>query len=138
MAEADAPRVAGSSRHCVSASSGGPGIVRSGDFSVGPFGHYAAIWHSGQGKLWWQPAKIDSVAGLQVEARRLDRSGVSKTYSYHSIARAIDAYGPFDRRGMSLFSPPFFPTDMRLPTTGDWLLVARNGRNWACVLFRLD
>ena len=89
------------------------------------------IWHDGSGKLWFVPAQMDTQAMLTVEARRLDSAHAKRVYKSSRIGRPA---GSRDRRSLSL-GPPFYPTDIRLPSPGVWLLVAHAGTNWGCFVF---
>jgi hypothetical protein len=109
----------------------GRGATTSGDFKVTAFSQYPMIWHSGQGKLAWYPAQMDTSAALVVDARRLDKPQAGRTYRSTTIAQGSPSTAV-------LHPTLFYPTHIYLPSVGIWLLVAHAGANWGCFVFRLE
>ena len=136
------PRVANATerieRRCVGVIGGAqqPHARQSGEFQVGSFFAYPGIWHSGQGKLWFAPTHPDTQAVLTVEARRLDSVGVARVYVSSRIGRVVSSMRPLDPK--SVTSAPFYPTNIRLPSPGTWLLIVRAGMNWGCFVFEFQ
>jgi hypothetical protein len=111
-------------RRCVNADAG---AMRSSDFVAGPFDRYNDLWRQGYGKLWWHPNEMPSEAPmLTVQATRLDEVAESRVYETRDIASPS---GPGESRATSA---RFYPTGIRLPTVGRWMMVATAGNNWGC------
>lgn len=111
-------------RRCVHA---GANAVRSGDFVAGPFAYYNEIWHQGYGKLWWHPAEMPPKPPLLiVQATRLDAEAESRVFESSHIAWPS---GPTESEATSI---KFYPTGIRLPTAGRWMMVATAGNSWGC------
>jgi hypothetical protein len=120
-------------RVCVDA--GTANVVRSGEFYAGPFAGYSENWHtiSNWYKLWWQPAHLpdaDVPFGLTVRIALLD--SVSETY----VMRTTSQIMPAAQLAM-MNHTPFFGSEIHLPHTGRWLMVASTGANWGCFVYML-
>ncbi|MCA9720835.1 MAG: GNAT family N-acetyltransferase, partial [Gemmatimonadetes bacterium] len=127
MESAPGVTIAGTTeRRCVPADRD---VVRSGDFVAGPFAWYNEVWHQGYGKMWWQPSEMPPVAPtLIVRATRLDAPAEGRVYETSEVAQ------PSGPRESAWTRIRFYPTGIRLPTVGRWLLVATAGNNWGCVV----
>jgi hypothetical protein len=111
-------------RRCVNADADSK---RSGDFIAGPLLLYNDVWRQGSGKLWWHPNEMPSEAPmLTVHATRLDESAEARVFDSATIAWGS---GP---NASATTSPKFYPTGIRLPTVGRWMMVATAGNNWGC------
>ncbi|MDX2260088.1 MAG: hypothetical protein SFU84_00145 [Gemmatimonadales bacterium] len=103
--------------------------VRSGDFIAGPFETYNDVWKQGYGKLWWHPSEMTPKPPLLVvQATRLDEQAESRVFESSDIAWPS---GPKESEATSL---KFYPTGIRLPSLGRWMLVATAGNNWGCFI----
>jgi hypothetical protein len=109
-------------------------IAQSGDFVVGPFDRYSAVWHTGYGKLWWQPRHISTneTLPLVVRASRLEPAGSDRVFGQSSLARGGSPTGGI------ISQTRFYPTGIHFPTTGTWLMVATAGDNWGCFVFSFE
>ena len=117
---------ASADRRCVNADAD---TVRSGDFLAGPFSRYTDTWRQGSGKLWWHPSEMAAQAPvLIVHAVRLDQAAESRVFESSQVARPS---GPGQN---ALTGFRFYPTGIRLPTVGRWMMVARAGNNWGCFI----
>jgi len=106
--------------------------VRSGDFIAGPFESYNDVWKQGYGKLWWHPSEMTPKRPLLVvQATRLDEQAESRVFESSDIAWPS---GPNESEATSL---KFYPTGIRLPSLGRWMLVATAGNNWGCFIHTL-
>jgi hypothetical protein len=114
------PEVGTAERRCVEA--GHARYARSGEFSVGPFDHYSAVWNAGYGKLAWGLVRASSAAAqhLEIEAVRLDRPATPYLF---------DAARVF---------PNMYAGNFHLPSTGRWMLVGTAGDAWGCFVFEVS
>jgi hypothetical protein len=113
-------------RKCVNADADSK---RSGNFVAGPLLLYNDIWRQGYGKLWWHPNEMPSERPvLIVQATRLDEAAESRVFEAKQIAWPS---GPNESEATSI---KFYPTGIRLPTVGRWMMVATAGNNWGCFL----
>jgi hypothetical protein len=123
-----------SDRVCVEI--GSANIVRSGEFYAGPFVLYAENWHqfTEWSKLWWQPAhKPEPVKPFELTVRiALLDDAVPETYFYRS-----ESHTASKKELAAIPDTPFFPSAIRLPHPGRWLMVPSMGSNWGCVIFTL-
>jgi hypothetical protein len=113
-----------SERKCVETK--GSDVARSGEWVAGPFEQHPNIWHQSLGKIWWVPlhkgAGVSST--LVVRATRLDGPAPKLAYEVEERTRSENG-------------DEFFPSGIRVPTVGRWMLVATNGPNWGCFLMDL-
>jgi hypothetical protein len=98
---------------------------KSGEFSVGGFSVYDAIWHQGQGKLAWKPLHPNANSPLVIRALSLDNPGTPVEYRFTTMTGSIE-------ENMAIY-----PSTLRLPRAGNWLLMAESGTNWGCFLYTL-
>ena len=110
--------------------------VRSGEFVAGNFAAYPMFYREGTGKIWWAtahwpelqpsgwPAK--GAMPLTVRVTRLDTIAPGQVYTYGTWAKPAGQKGDL-----------FVPSDLRLPTPGQWMLVATAGPNWGCFVYDL-
>jgi hypothetical protein len=98
---------------------------QSGDFSVGGFSLYDAIWHQGAGKLVWKPAHPAAGTPLLIRAVSLD--GVTPPVEHRTN----------DMTGSIADNTAIYSSTFRLPRAGNWLLTAEAGTNWGCFLYTL-
>ncbi len=97
--------------------------VRSGDIVAGTFDVRALILtvppeDRPQRKLWWAPVHMSKAPELRIRAGKLNAPGVTATLNFESKA-------PVD----------FFPSGVRLPEPGRWILVVTSGSNWGCFIY---
>ncbi len=105
------------------------GAMRSGDFVAGPFDLYNGVWRQGYGKLWWHPNEMPPEAPvLVVQAIRLDEPADGLVFEAKQVAGQS---GPTESGATGT---RFYPTGIRLPTVGRWMLVATAGNNWGCFI----
>ena len=109
-------------RRCVDGT--GQPTAESGEFVVGPFSLYRRSWDSGYGKLWFRPRIAHEGDTLTVRAVSLHTAQDVQVYKLWSLARPI----PDDGRW-------FYPSGVRLPHPGSWLLEVSTTGNWGCFLF---
>jgi hypothetical protein len=101
--------------------------MRSGDFVAGPFDWYNGAWRQGYGKIWWHPDEMPSERPvLIVQAARLDEPAESRVYEATFVSWPS---GPNESEATSI---KFYPTGIRLPTVGRWMMVVTAGNNWGC------
>jgi hypothetical protein len=98
---------------------------KSGEFSVGGFALYDAIWHQGQGKLAWKPLHPDAHVPLVVRAVSLDAPATPIEYKFSTL------------NGSPADNSASYSSEMKLPRPGNWLLTAEAGPNWGCFLYTL-
>ena len=111
----------------------GAQAVQSGDFTAGPFASYNDFWRQGYGKLWWHPSEMGStVPVLTVHATRLDQEAESRVFEASEIA------WPSGPGASAATSTRFYPTGIRLPSVGRWMLIATAGNNWGCFIHTID
>ena len=128
-------------RRCVSV--GAHDVVRSGDFVVGPFSAYPMVWQQGFAKLWWIPMQTPAAAAvgtgpsLVVYAVRIDSTIMPVVVERETLARPVRRLPEQLPVGRSVQQPLFYPSSFRLPTAGEWMLVAQAGANWGWFRFRL-
>jgi hypothetical protein len=114
-----------------------PTAIRSGDFIIGGLiGGGQAANVGLQSKIWWAPYHNPHDYGttLLVRAARLGAS--SDTFRYVQPDHAWPASGGWLR------PPPksdaekdsFFPSGIRFPQGGRWLLIATAGDDWGCFI----
>jgi hypothetical protein len=111
-----------SDRRCIDAT--GQRTAESGEFVVGPFNLYRASWNTGYGKLWFRPRIAHEGDTLTVRAIFLETAEDVPLYKLWSLARPI----PDDSKW-------FYPSGVRLPHPGAWLLEVSTASNWGCFLF---
>ena len=117
----DRDRGRAADRRCVDGT--GQPTAQSGKFVVGPFDMYRRSWDSGYGKLWFRPRIAHEGDTLTVRAVFLETTQDVRVYKLWSLARPI----PDDGRW-------FYPSGIRLPHPGAWLLEVATGGNWGCFL----
>ena len=113
-----------SARTCVDVGDGS--AVQSGDFVAGPMNMFETSWQEGHTKVWWEPRYLADARsrdlggdGLVVRETRLDVAGPTAVYRYGRLVRNTSA---------------FFNSDVWLPTSGKWMLVATYKSNWGCFI----
>ncbi len=109
-------------RRCVDAT--GQRTAESGEFEVGPFNLYRASWNTGYGKLRFRPRVAHEGDTLTVRAVFLEMAEDVQVYRLTSLARPIPDDGT-----------RFYPSGVRLPHPGAWLLEVSTATSWGCFLF---
>jgi hypothetical protein len=109
-------------RRCVDAT--GQRTAESGEFVVGAFNLYRTSWNTGYGKLWFRPRVAHEGDTLTVRAVFLETAEDVQVYKLWSLARPIPDDGT-----------RFYPSGVRLPHPGAWLLEVSTASNWGCFLF---
>lgn len=128
-AEAEGLKVATASagsptyRRCVDANT--DENPHSGEFAVGGFSLYDAVWHQGEGKLVWKPAHPVIGEPLLVRAVSLDNALPPVDYRVPNMTGSV-------ADNTAIYSSAF-----RLPRPGNWLLTATAGTNWGCFVYTL-
>ena len=114
-------------RRCVEAS-GESNNVRTGDFMFGPLAKYSSVWNSGYGKMYFVPfhGTVATAEKLTVRAARLDGKADAIVLEIPLIGHAV---GALTHLG--------YPSGLRLPTAGKWMIVANAGNNWGCLIYNL-
>lgn len=104
--------------------------IRSGEFLVGAA--YPEFVHGKRYKIPWMPADPQKGMTLLVRARLL--ATPSRTYRF----RTSNVIPPVDRA--SEWGPwkVGFPSELRFPAAGDWVVVATSGRDWGCVILSVQ
>jgi hypothetical protein len=105
-------------RRCIAVEGSEYRGIRSGDFVAGPFNIYPEQWRQvGEGKVWWQPLHVPYPAPqLTVRATLLDNPSVTRAERHTER------------------TPGFYPSSLKLPSAGRWLLIATAGPDWGCFL----
>lgn len=99
-------------------------IVRAGDFLIGPFNESPSRWSFK--KLWWVPA---SRAGeLRVTAVRLDRAAPARIFHQPAVAHPT----------LGDTTDTFHPSRIEIHEPGTWMLLARSGSSWGCILVEVS
>lgn len=95
------------------------GAARSGDFVAGNFPAYVAQEKPNPryDKIWWAPLHTGEMPGVRVKATRLDEPSVSRAYRSSSVA------------GNEAL---FYPSNISLPRTGTWQLIATSDPDRGC------
>jgi hypothetical protein len=118
-------QVGGPERRCVDVGEDAQG-ARSGEYWMHPFRGQYSIWLNGGGGFRYHPVFLrdprrDSVV---VSFSRLDRQAPTDGFV---IAGARHGGGSAGH---------WFAENYRLPGSGQWLIVAQGGPNWACFIYR--
>ena len=95
-------------------------IVRAGDVLIGPFNEDRRRWSFKM--VWWVPA---SRAGeLRVTAVRLDRAAPARIFDQSAVAHPTGGDT----------TDTFHPSRIEIHEAGSWMLLARSGSSWGCIL----
>ena len=131
-AEAFGPR----ERRCVDV--GKHPTVRSGDFVAGPFHERIVMAGTQKRKIWWTPRQMPATPVLHLRATRIGSPDGVASYTFAQTARPValsdvQAYRNGGPRPVPN-GPSFFPTEVRLPQAGNWLVIVTSGDNWGCFI----
>jgi hypothetical protein len=94
--------------------------ARSGEFVAGPFDRHVLMAGNLRRKVWWAPKQTAVVPPMQLRAVKVGAPEVTVTWTFTSVAS--------NENGV------FFPTTVRFPEGGKWLVVVTSGDNWGCFL----
>jgi len=118
-------------RRCVTGFETGP--AHSGEFLIGGMlAGYHSMLSGREGKVWWQPSygRLD-MPPLLVRGRNLRNPPDTVWFESARIAWQVNpdhSPVPVEQRDY------FFPSGIKIPTSGRWLLIATSGVNWGCFI----
>lgn len=105
--------------------------VRSGEFVVGTT--FSRLATGRPAKMWWSPAENSGDMDLLVRGRKLGDEAEVLRWESDEVAFPV---GPNPPRKLEEIDDWFFPSDFKLPSAGDWIIVATSGTNWGCFVVR--
>lgn len=114
-----------SDRRCRDVSQVPMGPAPSGDFEVRGFDNYAWSWYRGVSKLTWWPKYPRVGDTLTVRVVRADQRADTAVFKFRGPVR-VGGNRPY-----------MYPSDVRVPRPGPWVMVATAGANWGCFFYDL-
>lgn len=108
---------------------------RSGEFVTGNFWTYLQEWPDDRdwGKLYWIPLHAAEAENITIRATLLnDAAGIPLEEPQHRTVKVAGV--SFSDESAST---RFFASQVKLPESGTWMLVATSGPDWGCFLLTL-
>jgi hypothetical protein len=110
------------------------GSLRSGEFIVrGRFSGYWGPKANRDGKYLWAPLHNPYVypapGGLLIRAARLGHPS--------DTVRVAEAHAAYSAR-RDRFKEAAYPSLVRFPAAGEWLVIATSGKDWGCFLITVE
>ena len=116
-------------RRCVE--TGKESRASSGDFVAGPFQGYILRDKTYGRKTWWAPRQRPATP-LRLRGTLIGSPDVVVNDTFTQTTRPVARTGPGPE--MFVVGPSFFPTWVRFPRGGKWLVVVTSGDNWGCFI----
>lgn len=100
-------------------------IVVSGNFTVGGFGIYDAVWRQKEGKLVFKPTTPQPGWQLNILAESLDGPDAAMELFVPTMTGSV-------KDGNAVY-----PVKLQLPRAGTWLITAQAGDSFGCFIYTL-